>query len=270
MDLRNTYPVGGRKSETMDYDILLNLATELGVRLQKNGAEIYRVEESVVRLLAAYGIRGEVFAIPNCLIVSLSAPGGEQKTTLRRIPYHGTDIFFLEEYNDLCRRLCRNPPPEQEALAQILAVEKGAKAWSMPVTMGAYFLGTSGFSLFFGGTWMDAFCSGLCGMTIFGCLLAMQRLRANLFIQTVVSAFVSALLAAVTVYFKLAENVSYVTIGALMALVPGLLFTNSMRDIMAGDMVAGMMKLAEALVVAGAIALGTGAGLALARAVGGH
>ncbi|MEG2139044.1 MAG: threonine/serine exporter family protein, partial [Oscillospiraceae bacterium] len=59
----------------MDYDALLDLVTEVGFRLELSGAEIYRVEESVTRLLAAYGIpTGEVFAIPNCLTVSLSTP----------------------------------------------------------------------------------------------------------------------------------------------------------------------------------------------------
>ncbi|MBP1736156.1 MAG: hypothetical protein H6Q60_37 [Oscillospiraceae bacterium] len=253
----------------MDYDMLLKLAMELGVRLQKSGAEIYRVEESVVRLLAAYGVSGEVFAIPNCLIVSLTTGTGEQKTALRRIPSHGTDIELLEAYNDLCRKLCHNPPPEQEALDRVFAEEKSGRDWPFYTQLCAYFVGTGGFSLFFGGTWADAACSGLCGMAICCCLKVTRRLRASLFNQTVFSAFVSSLLAAACVYARLAEHVPFVTIGALMALVPGVLFTNSMRDIMAGDMVAGLVKLVESMVIGGAIALGTGAGLALARAAGG-
>ena len=42
-----------------------------------------------------------------------------------------------------------------------------------------------------------------------------------------------------------------------MALVPGIAMTNAMRDIMAGDMVAGISKGAEALLIGAAIALGT-------------
>ena len=55
----------------MDYDSLLNLTTDLGYQLMASGAEIYRVEESMHRVLNAYGLeRPEVFAIPNCIIVS--------------------------------------------------------------------------------------------------------------------------------------------------------------------------------------------------------
>lgn len=40
----------------MDYDRLLNLTTDLGYQLMASGAEIYRVEESMHRVLNAYGL----------------------------------------------------------------------------------------------------------------------------------------------------------------------------------------------------------------------
>ena len=44
-----------KMEDTMDHDKLLNLGAELGRQLMTSGAEIYRVEESVDRLLTAYG-----------------------------------------------------------------------------------------------------------------------------------------------------------------------------------------------------------------------
>ena len=55
----------------MEQDKLLNLGTELGRRLMVCGAEIYRVEESVNRLLTAYGLIPQVFAIPCCLFSNI-------------------------------------------------------------------------------------------------------------------------------------------------------------------------------------------------------
>ena len=55
----------------MDYNILLDLATDLGYELAMCGAETFRVEESVSRVLSSYGIASEVFAIPNYLIVTV-------------------------------------------------------------------------------------------------------------------------------------------------------------------------------------------------------
>lgn len=49
-----------------------------------------------------------------------------------------------------------------------------------------------------------------------------------------------------------------------MSLTPGVALTNSMREFMAGDMVSGVSRLTEALLIATAIALSTGIVLALA------
>jgi len=65
------------------------------------------------------------------------------------------------------------------------------------------------------------------------------------------------------------QNQDLIIIGALMALVPGIAMTNAMRDIMAGDMVAGISKAAEALLIGAAIALGTALALGLTRMVTG-
>ena len=56
-----------------------------------------------------------------------------------------------------------------------------------------------------------------------------------------------------------------VIISVLMLLVPGLLMTNSMRDLIAGDLVAGVMKSAEALLVATCVAIGVMCSLAVWR-----
>ena len=86
----------------LDYNKLLDMVSEMGYRLMESGAEIYRVEESIHRLLEAYGVpRGEVFAIPNCIIVSLISPEGRPLTQIRRMPPHGTDIYLLENFKPL-------------------------------------------------------------------------------------------------------------------------------------------------------------------------
>ena len=50
-----------------------------------------------------------------------------------------------------------------------------------------------------------------------------------------------------------------------MNLVPGVVLTNVMRDMIAGDLIAGLTKLAQALITATGIALGTGVAISLGR-----
>ena len=58
-------------------DELLNMAMNIGYQLLINGAEIYRVEESIQRILAAYDMRDcDIFAVPSCIFVTVNTPEG--------------------------------------------------------------------------------------------------------------------------------------------------------------------------------------------------
>lgn len=65
----------------MNNDELLEITTEIGWRLLQSGAEIYRVEESIRRMLEAYGFpEAEVFSIPSCIIVTINDETGHALT----------------------------------------------------------------------------------------------------------------------------------------------------------------------------------------------
>ena len=249
----------------MDYDKLLDMAAELGYQLMYSGAEIYRVEESVRRLLYAYGLeQPEVFAIPNCLIVSVSTPEGHPITRMRRVPLHGTDIELLERCNSLCRRLCTKPPPLDEAQAAIAALCLAIPRHSTRLTLLGYGVAPGFFAPLFGGGPADTACAFFCGLAVGCCLLYGGRfLGANSFFRTAVCSALTALLAMVLVHLGLGQSVDVVTISALMVLVPGMALTNAMREIMAGYTFSGLSRTADAILTASAIALGAAAGQAL-------
>lgn len=227
------------------------------------------MEESVRYLLSAYGVEsGDVFAIPNCVIVGLSAPGQRPLTRIRRVPPHGTDIAKMEALNDLCRHLCREKPDLDQAWERLQAAS-ASRTFGPGAQLLAYFVTTGSFCLFFGGTWADALNSSLCGLAIGLCLDFMGRLGTNLFFKTTAGGFVCGLTASILLLLGLGAHTDLIITGAIMALVPGLVITNFMRDIIAGDMISGLSKLAEALLTGTGIALGTGLALSLIRMLGG-
>ncbi len=251
----------------MDYDKLLNIAAELGYQLMYSGAEIYRVEESARRLLHAYGLESpEVFAIPNCVIVSVATPEGHPITRMRRVPAHGTDIDRLERCNGLCRRLCAETPPLDEAQAAVGSLPEAVPRYSPRQVLLGYGVAPAFFAPLFGGGPPDIACAFLCGLAVGLCLLYGGRfIGANSFFRTVICSAAASLMALLLVGAGLGESVDVVTISTLMVLVPGVALTNAMREIMAGDTVSALSRTADAILVASAIALGAAAG----QAVGG-
>jgi len=252
----------------MDYDKLLNLGAELGRQLMNSGAEIYRVEESVTRLLTAYGLEPQVFAIPNCLIVSVTGEDGKSVTRMCRIPAHGTDIELLERCNELCRYLCREVPPVEEAQAMVDRMAAGLQQYAPRTVLLGYVTAAAFFALFFNGSFRDCLAAALCGLAVGICVLFGQRfIGSNGFFRTVVCSAVISAAAILLVHMEIGENLDAVTIGTLMVLVPGMALTNAMREIMAGDIISGLSRTAEVILVATAIALGTAIPLMLTRSL---
>ena len=254
----------------MDYNTLLDLVTDLGYELAMCGAETFRVEESVNRILKTYGIQSEAFAIPNCLIVSIETPEGKPMTRMRRIGFHGNDLDGVERFNQLSRTICDRKPTPQNARVWLHAVRKSRHKYSLPMHLLGNYLGAFGFGIFFGGTLLDAFWAGLCGILTGLIGRAMDRLKANQFFSTILSAFLSSMLAYSIAAFGLTDNVDTTIIGTLMILVPGLLFTNAMRDIIYGDTNSGINRIVQVLLIAMGIALGTAAGWSATATLWGH
>ena len=243
----------------MDYKVLLDLTTELGYRLAMCGAETYRIEESVNRIMATYNVHAEAFAIPNCMHISIETDTGEPMTRMRRIGYHGNDLDAVEKYTNLSRRICAEKPDPAVAMQWLEETERARRyhpIWSYLI---GCFLGGFGFSFIFSGGWIDCIIAGICGIIIGLVNKLMDKFKANPFFSTITAAFFMTIFAYLTNFICNNVNTEAVIISALMILVPGLLFTNAIRDVIYGDTNSGINRFVQVLLTAAAIALGTGA-----------
>lgn len=241
----------------MEYSKLLDLASDLGYELAMSGAETFRVEESITLILKAYDIDAEVFVIPNCMHISIEPIIGRPLTRMRRIGTHGNDLDAVERFSGLSRRICAEKPAPEIAAQWLRETRAQRRSYSLAMYLVGHFLGSFGFAMLFGGTVMDGVCSGLCGLLVGVISRVMDNLGANQFFRIIAASFPMAMLAYACGALGLARNPDSVTIGALMLLVPGLLFTNAMRDIIFGDTNSGINRIVQVLLVAVAIALGT-------------
>lgn len=249
----------------MNYDRLVNTAADMGNLLIENGAEISRAEESMRRIFSAYGGEiGEVFAIPTFISVSVSTPDGRPVTAIRRIPVRQVDMNRVERANDLCRRICRAKPDFETVDREIrrIASLPAVPFWAQTAAFASV---AAAFTLFYGGSPADAGVAFLCGAVIKPVWRLLERFHVNQFFLYIAASFVPAAIGFLFFHFDAALNYDKITIGALMNLVPGIAITDFMRDIIAGDMIAGMLRFIESFLVAAAIAIGAGIALTALR-----
>lgn len=253
----------------MNYDDLISAATEVGYLLLRNGAEIYRVEDSMQRIFRAYGVdTGEIFAIPTCIFVTITTPEGKSITRIKRLYTRVTDLDKVDRANDLCRRICRLCPDVGSIREEIETINR-RPVYDFGTQVAAFAMVAFSFTLFYGGTLADAFCSLFCGAGVKLVNSLMGRFQANAFFTNIVASCTAAAIAMFAVQMGFGANLDKIIIGALMNLVPGIVITSFMRDIMAGDLIAGLIRFVESLLVATAIAIGAGITLMVPRLIWG-
>ena len=243
----------------MDYYLLTDLTARIAYHLALSGAETFRIEETMRRIIGAYGIECQAFAIPNCVMVSLEAANGKPLMVMKRVGFHGNDLEAVEKLNALSRRICAETPAPEVAAQWLKETLAGRRTYSVAAYYLGNFLGAAGFCPVFGGTMRDSLWAGLMGLIIGFVTRQMDRRETNPFFSTITAAFAMAVPAYLAAGFHLIDYVDAVIIGSLMILVPGLLITNSMRDIIYGDTNSGINRIVQVLLSALAIAMGTAA-----------
>ena len=243
----------------MDYYLLTDLTARIAYHLALSGAETFRIEETMRRIIGAYGIECQAFAIPNCVMVSLEAANGKPLMVMKRVGFHGNDLEAVEKLNALSRRICAETPAPEVAAQWLKETLAGRRTYSVAAYYLGNFLGAAGFCPVFGGTMRDSLWAGLMGLIIGFVTRQMDRWETNPFFSTITAAFAMAVPAYLAAGFHLIDYVDAVIIGSLMILVPGLLITNSMRDIIYGDTNSGINRIVQVLLSALAIAMGTAA-----------
>ena len=241
--------------EQKDPDQFLNFCCEMGRQLIENGAEIYRVEESADRLLAAYGYQeAEVFAIPAYIILNIQDETRNYTKSVR-IKTFSINLDKLDRLNALCRRVCQETPDVDAAYAQLREI-MAAPTYPDKVGYLAYGFVALCFTLFWGGHAGDACVAFVCGILVKATFAYMGKVNSNVFFTYVCASFFLVLPPMALTYLGTGIHIDKIVIGAIMLLVPGIAITNVMRDVIAGDFLTAVMRFAEVMIIAMAIAIG--------------
>ena len=161
----------------------------------------------------------------------------------------------LEAVNALCRRVCANVEPIEDIKHQLEAIRKGnfLKPWRK--WLGSI-VAASGFALFFGGTLMDGVSAALVSLVICLMDLYIYREDMNRLVYTLICSFFTGAAALFLTKIGIGQHASAIMIGTIMLLIPGVALTNSVRDMLGGDVIAGLLRLVESVLLAAAIASG--------------
>lgn len=240
---------------------LLCMAAQL---VLENGGETYRVEETVLRMAKGFGLEDvSVAAFPTSIFVEV---GGTAR--IRRISRRGTDTTRLAQVNDISRRVEHGEMDAEQADQALRQIASGAGV-SQPTLILACGLAAASFCLLFGGTLATFAVTFVIGMLVQAVQPLFSRMEMGVLFGNFTGGLLTAILAQAIAALVPYGNVNAAIIGGIMPLLSGLLMTTAVRDTMYGDLVSGIARAVEALLLAASVALGVFVGLKLIAMLGG-
>lgn len=241
---------------------IIIMALFAGEIMMKSGAEIYRVEDTISRICKACNIPYvEVFATPSGIFLSVDRGGdSSMHTFIKRIRGGRTDLGKISMTNQLSRDFVSTDLSIDSGMEILRSIED-SPIYSLPARMLGAALSSAFFCIMFGGCLKDFLATLFIGGACYGLSILLDILETNYFIKGFICTALATTLALLARALSLGEGVGPMTIGALMLFVPGVAITNAIRDFLAGDMLSGLARTAEAIFIA--VSLGAGAGVVM-------
>ena len=252
------------------YEKILNFAVHTGELMLESGAETYRVEDTITRILNKHHFRTvDTFAIPTGIMVTVEYETHSLATKVARVKNRSNRLDRIEKLNQLSRDYVNDLVNLDEGY-QLLEEIRHSASYKPSTIIFWIGISCSFFALMFDGTLLDAILSFFIGL---GVGLLQYRLTkkqiVNFFILFISSLYLGFIVMFCSHLFGDLMNIEPIIIGCIMPLLPGVAFTTAVRDAISDELLSGISRGIEALLMAVALATGIGVSLGISYYIGG-
>lgn len=234
---------------------LMPCMLKIGEALVVAGADVNHVERLLRQIGCAYGAkRIDVFVIPSCIFATLTLSDNSQFTQTRRVGNLSIDFFKLERLCTLVRSVKHCPLPPSELKRRFDEIN------SEGLTSQRHYIGgilmVVSYCVFFGGNALEAALSGVFALILCFLMDKFYKFTPNIIGFNFISTFVMGILIGLTC--KLVPGVipDPIIAGVIMLIIPGLMLTNSIRDLLSGSPLSGLLRFVESLLFTAAMVFG--------------
>lgn len=248
---------------------LLKTVSKAGRILLESGAEIYRVEETINRVLNCFHVEeGSAFVTPSGIFVSFVSEGKTYSKVVR-VTSSSLNLTRINEVNQASRDICGGIIDLDEFEKRIQLCSR--RELNTPKLDRWYSAMTAmAFAVFYGGGLWEAVGAAIAGFGVNCAQKYFAKRRINSFVAIGLCSVLIVLFACCFSTLPLPFQRDTMIIGCMMLLVPGLAITNAIRDSLAGDYLSAITRATEALLISVSLAVGAGIALSLWLLGGGH
>ncbi len=230
-----------------DIDYILDFVVHLGREMLECGANLERVNMSIEVICKSYNLREvSIFSLNNSISVSARNVGEPAKARRAAVPINGIHLERLRRLNKLSYQVCQEKP-EPEKLEDMLFEALMVPNYSTPILILGYLMAMTCLCRMFGGGLKDIIVADLGTVMIFFVSNHLAAKKLNRIITNVVSMFIAGVISLLFAYIGFAQNIYVIIITNAFYLIPGIPMVNSMRNILCGNEMNGILELLKVI-----------------------
>lgn len=241
-----------------DIDKVFKLVMKAGEILLHNGAEIFRVQETITIIAKAFDVTDlDVFIVSNGIFITMHKDENNFSTQIKYIPIAQIHLGRVEAVNNLSRDIVAGKFTIDAALSELDIISKIPYS---PDLMRIIFagIGSASFCYILGGTFYDSIVALIAGLLLYIFVIYAEKSKIPKVLKIVFGSSGVTLVSIVLFSAGLGNSLDHIIIGSIICLVPGVALTTSVRDFFNGDYLSGTIHLVDAILVATSIAVGVG------------
>jgi len=248
----------------------MNFVAEAGRQMLGASTSVSEVLERLTAFLPAVGLEGcAIDANLRSITLSYWKPGqAAPLTTMQTIDASQPRLDRLTGTISLLEKVERGDLSLEEAFEGLWTQGK-TSGMRQVLRRGAVLLSIVGWVLFLGGTdWVTVLVALLGALLTFPVDALVRRLRLPAITATVIAAIIIAAVPNIAAGLGLSLSVSAAVVGGLFRFLPGRALVSAVSDGLANAPVSAIARAFEALITAGALALGVAVGTSIGKGLG--
>lgn len=236
---------------------ILDVAVEMGHILLQSGAEIFRVEDTMRRVCDHFHVDTCSFFVTANAIMSSTNSYERPLAKVRYVPVRGTQFDRIVAINQLSREIATGNCESIDEIERRVQEIKEMPLVSNKLCYFASAMAAASFCILFGGGFADTVTAFIAGYVLYIFLLHPGKHMSKIF-ANICSGAIITIFCLLSYRLGLGQNLNHMLSGAILPLVPGVAFTNGIRDIGGGDHLSGTVRLLDAFWTFLCIAIGVG------------
>ncbi|MCR4943393.1 MAG: threonine/serine exporter family protein [Clostridium sp.] len=239
----------------MNLKEISDIALSVGEILLSNGSENHRIETSINKICEAYGIKNELIISSDGILLLVEDSNLNKYTSIRKVKDKCVDLYKIELVNSFSRKIYENPMSYEEAKKSLTKINK-APTFTFNVRTFASCMTGFIYTLFFNGSIIDGLASVVVCLITYILFQKMIKLGFFQFLDYYLSGIIIGFLSLLSNFILPEINQNNVITGSIMILLPGVVLTNSIKDMLYGDYSSGAAKFFEAGLIIAAVGCG--------------